>query len=104
MADTDKIMKQEALPGVASLIRLNIRRFESELKTGYEMVQAACRNHAPLAPAPTFDAWAFKLVDAVFNDMLEAKVNHHSAETYTEEVGRRLKMKIKWAVKQAKEG
>lgn len=92
---------QHPTPEVIPLIEANVRRFETELRAGYDKVLAKAR------PEDTeiagFDTWAFELVDAVFHDMLEAEVDHTSAKAYTEEVGRRLGMKIKRAVKNAAE-
>lgn len=88
-------------PEVIPLIEANVRRFETELRTGYAKVLA--KTQSANAALIDFDAWAFELVDEVFEDMLEAEVDHTSAAAYTEEVGRRLGMKIKWAVKNAAE-
>lgn len=88
-------------PEVIPLIEANVRRFETELRAGYGKVLAKAQSANNQVDA--FDVWAFTLLDEVFHDMLEAKVDHTSAKAYTEEVGRRLGMKIKRAMKNAGE-
>lgn len=90
-----------ALPDAIPLIEANVRRFESDLRDGYDKVLAKTKNLPDSPPVVAFDAWAFTLVDEVFDDMLEAKVDHATAKSYVEEVGRRLGMKIKKAIKNA---
>lgn len=99
-APPDLVAKHHT-PEVIPLIEANVRRYEAELRSGYGKVLAkALPGNIQVAG---FDEWAFVLLDEVFNDMLEAKVDHTSAKAYTEEVGRRLGMKIKRAVKTAGE-
>ena len=88
-------------PEVIPLIEANVRRFETDLRAGYDkMLASAMRADIRVIG---FDEWAFELVDEVFDDMLEAEVDHTSARAYTEEVGRRLAMKIRRSVKNARE-
>ena len=86
-------------PEVIPLIEATVRRFEAELRAGYDKVLAKAKTGGtrPIE----FDEWAFMLLDEVFEDMLEAEVDHASARTYTEEVGRRLGMKIRREIKNA---
>lgn len=95
------LVAKHPTPEVIPLIEANVRRFETELRAGYEKMRAKARPDGP--QLIDFDEWAFTLLDEVFDDMLEAKVDHTSAKTYTEEVGRRLGMKIRRAVKNAGE-
>jgi glutamate racemase len=99
-APPDLVAKHQT-PEVIPLIEANARRFEADLRAGYDRVQAKANSGS--ASILTFDAWAFELLDEVFNDMLEARVDHTSAKAYTEEVGRRLGMKIKKSIKNAGE-
>jgi hypothetical protein len=94
-----ELVAKHQTPEVIPLIEANVRRFEAMLRGGYDKMLAKSGD----APVIDFDAWAFTMLDEVFNDMLEAKVDHTSAKAYTEEVGRRLGMKIKRAVKNAAE-
>lgn len=91
------LVAKHATPEVIPLIEANVRRFETELRAGYDKMLARAGNTGLV----DFDEWAFTLLDEVFEDMLEAEVDHTSAKTYTEEVGRRLGMKIRRAVKNA---
>jgi hypothetical protein len=97
-APPDLVAKHQT-PEVIPLIEANVRRYEAELRAGYDKVLAKAKPGN--ITVIDFDSWAFTLLDEVFNDMLEAKVDHTSAKAYTEEVGRRLGMKIKRAVKNA---
>lgn len=94
-----ELVAKHSTPEVIPLIEANVRRYETALRDGYGKMLAKAQP-GNIQPAD-FDAWAFMLLDEVFNDMLEAKVDHTSAKAYTEEVGRRLGMKIKRAVKNA---
>jgi hypothetical protein len=93
------LVAEHDTPEVIPLIEANARRFEPELRAGYDKMRtrAACA-HLPIID---FESWAFTLLDEVFQDMLEAEVDHTSAKAYTEEVGRRLGMKIRRAIKNA---
>lgn len=95
------LVAKHSTPEVIPLIEANVRRFESELRAGYDKMLAKAKSG--YTQFTEFDEWAFGLLDEVFNDMLEARVDHTSAKTYTEEVGRRLGMKIKRDVKNAAE-
>jgi hypothetical protein len=93
------LVAEHDTPEVIPLIEANVRRFEADLRAGYDKtVSKAKLGNTEVAD---FDTWAFKLLDEVFEDMLEAEVDHTSAKAYTEEVGRRLDMKIRRAVKNA---
>jgi hypothetical protein len=89
------------LPDMIPLIEANARRFDKELRAGYAKLQAKVKKSPIDVQISEFDAWVFVLIDEVFQDMLEAKVNHASAAAYTEEVGRRLDMKIKKSIRNA---
>ena len=93
------LVAEHHTPEVIPLIEANVRRFETELRAGYDKLVVKSKSAG--IPVIDFDAWAFTLLDEVFDDMLEARVDHASAKTYTEEVGRRLGMKIRKAVKNA---
>lgn len=93
------LVSAHSTPEVIPLIEANVRRFESELRGGYDKMLAKAK---PADTKPVgFDAWVFGLVDEVFHDMLEAEVDHSTARAYTEEVGRRLDMKIRREIKNA---
>jgi len=94
-----ELVAKHSTPEVIPLIEANVRRYETELRAGYDKMLAKAKP-ANIRVAG-FDAWAFALLDEVFEDMLEAEVDHTSAKAYTEEVGRRLSMKIKRSVKNA---
>jgi hypothetical protein len=85
------------IPQCIPLIEANVRRFHEALQEGYEKMQNKARHEGHAVSA--FDAWAFVLVDEVFQDMLEAEVDHDTATAYTEEVERRLNVKIQRAVR-----
>ena len=85
------------IPQCIPLIEANVRRFHAALQEGYDKMQRSAQRDGLTITA--FDAWAFVLVDEVFQDMLEAEVDHTTAIAYTEEVGRRLNMKIQRAVR-----
>lgn len=90
-----------SLPDMIPLIEANARRFDKELRAGYAKLQAKQKKSPLDFEIIGFDAWVFVLIDSVFQDMLEAKVSHASAAAYTEEVGRRLEMKIKKSIREA---
>lgn len=100
-APPDLVAKHQT-PEVIPLIEANVRRFEADLRAGYDRMLARAHSSGN-ASIRGFDAWAFELLDEVFHDMLEARVDHASARAYTEEVGRRLGMKIKKSIKNAGE-
>lgn len=85
------------IPQCIPLIEANVRRFHLELQEGYDKMQRKAVHDGQALTA--FDAWAFVLVDEVFQDMLEAEVDHTTATAYTEEVSRRLNVKIQRAIR-----
>ncbi len=85
------------IPQCIPLIEANVRRFQAELQEGYDKMRKKAVGEGQAITA--FDAWAFVLVDEVFQDMLEAEVDHNTATAYTEEVGRRLNVKIQRAIR-----
>lgn len=85
------------IPQCIPLIEANVRRFHEELQEGYDTMQRKAEHDGQALTA--FDAWAFVLVDEVFQDMLEAEVDHTTATAYTEEVSRRLNVKIQRAIR-----
>lgn len=92
-----ELVAAHPIPQCIPLIEANVRRFQIVLQDGYDKMQKNAQRDGMTVTA--FDAWAFVLVDEVFQDMLDAEVDHTTATDYTEEVGRRLNMKIQRAVK-----
>lgn len=85
------------IPQCIPLIEANVRRFYAELQEGYDRMRRKAQPDEQVIAE--FDAWAFVLVDEVFQDMLEAEVDHTTATAYTEEVSQRLNVKIQRAVR-----
>lgn len=92
-----ELVAAHPIPQCIPLIEANVRRFQAQLQEGYDKMQRKAAHDGQ--PITAFDAWAFVLVDEVFQDMLEAEVDHSTAAAYTEEVGRRLNMKIQRAIR-----
>jgi len=91
-----ELVAAHPIPQCIPLIEANVRRFQNDLQEGYDKMQRKAAHEGQAVTA--FDAWAFVLVDEVFQDMLDAEVDHSSAAAYTEEVSRRLTVKIQRAV------
>lgn len=85
------------IPQCIPLIEANVRRFHTELQEGYDQMQKRAQPEGQMLTE--FDAWAFVLVDEVFQDMLDAEVDHTTAVAYTAEVSRRLNVKIQRAIR-----